>query len=163
MNKKIEENFKPRTWLLIVLIILGLCIVVVLLNKIVENNKNRTSIFDYFNNVQDNFDNDFDDDYNKISDDIDQMQEEQKISSFNSKFEMKAGTKAGFFVVRLIDDIITSNKTNKDHIITVTYNGVSTQDEETIRGFKSNFENHKDYEVILNYDENGYVNSITLR
>lgn len=163
MNKKIEENFKPRTWLLIILIIIGLCIVVVLINKVIENNKTRTSIFDYFSNVKDNFDDNFDDEYNKISEDIDQMQKEQDISSFNSKFEMKAGTQNGFFVINLIDDIITNNKTKKDHIITVTCNGVTTQDEETIRGFKNNFENTKNYEVILGYDENGYVNSVTIR
>ena len=156
MNKKIEESFKPRTWLLVVLIIIGLSITVVLLNKVVEDNKNRGSIFDV------NRDN-FNDEYNKISDEINQRRKEHEVSSFNSKFEMNSGTQSGFFVTGLIDDIITNNKTKKDHVITVTYNGVTTQDEETIRGFKSNFEISKNYEVILDYDDAGYVNSVTLR
>ena len=129
----------------------------------VENSKNRKSIFDRFSETRDNFDSDFDEEYNEIKNKIKQSQKEQEIASFNSKFEMRAGTQSGFFITHLIDDVITSNKTKKDHIITVTYDGVSTQDEEAIRGFKSKFESNKKYEVILDYDENGYVNSITLR
>ena len=159
MNKKIEESFKPRTWLLVVLIIIGLGITVVLLNKFVEDNKNRKNNFDNLNTNKSNFD----DEYNRISDEMNKMIDNQRVSSFNSKFEMNSGTQNGFFVTGLIDDIITSNKKQNEHIISVTYNGVTTQDEETIRGFKSNFENNKNYEVILDYDENGYVNSVTIR
>ena len=178
MNKKIEENFKPRTWLLIILIIIGLVITVLLANKLlVDHNKRKAeskSIFDIFtsalndeSNQKDNLNDDFDNEYDKIKKEMEEEEAKWEIEAFNQKFETHSGTTSGFFIVYLLDDVITNNKTKKDHIIQVSYGNTETQEEEAIRTIKSNFtkqENqHVNYEVILDYDENGYVNKITIR
>ena len=174
MNKKIEENFKPRTWLLVILIIIGLVITVLLANKLlVDHNKRKAeskSLFDIFTsafNNESNQNDDFDQEYDKMTKEMEEQEAKWEIEAFNNKFETHSGTTSGFFVVVLLDDVITNNKTKQDHIITVSYGSTETQDEEAIRTIKSNFtkqENqHVNYEVILDYNENGYVNKITIR
>ena len=174
MNKKIEENFKPRTWLLVILIIIGLVITVLLANKLlVDHNKRKAeskSLFDIFTSVFNNGANqrnNFDEEYDKVTKEMEEQEAKWEIESFNQKFETHSGTTSGFFIVRLLDDVITSNKTNNNHLIIVSYGNTETQEEEAIRTIKSNFtkqENqHVNYEVILDYDENGYVNKITVR
>ena len=167
MNKEekiiIEEDFKPRTWLLIVLIIIGLGITVVLVDKVIEDKKKKdaeekekidnfsSNFFDNFKEQYDNAKKEYDENVNKVS-----------TSSFNGEFELLSGTKSGFFVTTLLDKVITSNKKQSEHIINVTYDGNSTTDEEEIRNIKKNLDSSKEYEVILDYDEEGYVNSITI-
>ena len=52
MKEKIDNEFKPRTWLLGILIFIALVIVVILINKIVlvskERKENSKSLFDIF-------------------------------------------------------------------------------------------------------------------
>ena len=171
MEKKIEESFKPRTWLLIVLIIIGLGIAVVLVDKYIKNRGERldriTNIFKWGQEqIDDNFDgieSQIDEQIKDTQEEIQKSRDEYEIRRFNSTYESSAGTQWGTTVVRILDKVITNNKTNKDHIITVSYNGVDTQDEETIRSFKSNFETFTDYEIIFDYDDNGYINKVTLR
>ena len=54
MKEKIDNEFKPRTWLLGILIFIALVIVVILINKIVlvskERKENSKSLFDIFDN-----------------------------------------------------------------------------------------------------------------
>ena len=167
MEKKIEESFKPRTWLLIVLIVIGLGIAVVLVDKVIKNRNERVdniqSIFKTNKDkIQENSDK-IDKQIDNIQNQIEKQRKDSEIKTFNSKLEMYAGTQWGTSVVTVIDMVITNNKKNKDHIITVSYNGVDTQDEEEIRNFKSNFETFTDYEIIYDYDDDGFINKVTLR
>lgn len=82
--------------------------------------------------------------------------------SFNNKYEITAGKKSGFFVVGKLDDIVTNNKTNKDHIITVVYNDITSTEESKIKEIRNMLSERKDYDVSLDYDKNGYVNKFTI-
>ncbi len=148
MSKKIEENVneevRPRTWLLVVLIIIAIVISIVLLNKVVTDRKNakenEPSIFNLFRNTE-----------NEIN-----------KSSFNSDFEMHMGTKYGSNVSRLLDEVITNNKKNKNQLIEVVYKDTKTSDPTEIKNLKKNFGTWDKVEVSIDYDDNGYVNLITL-
>ena len=74
-----------------------------------------------------------------------------------------------------IDNIISSNKKNSDHIITLCYQNTCTEDENEMRTIKKNFtekiptsdpnwfeKTTQYYDIILDYDEAGYVNKITI-
>lgn len=167
MEKKIEESFKPRTWLLIVLIVIGLGIAVVLADKVIKNRSDRLErIQNFFDANKEQIDDTRDlinDQITNTQEQIEKQYDEYEIRSFNSSFESYVGTQWGQNVNRLIDKVITNNKTKKDHIITVNYNGIDTQEEEEIRSFKSNFKDFTDYEVIIDYDDDGFVNKVTLR
>ena len=159
-KKVIEEDFKPRTWLLIVLIIIGLGIVVVLVNKVIEDKKKKDAEIkettnDFVNDIFSNFKEQFDN--------VKEAQDKHDIDSFNRKFEMHSGTQYRIFIISLIDDVITNNKKNNDHVITVINGDVNSSDPEEIRKIKDNFTDMTaQYEVILDYDENGYVSKITI-
>jgi len=154
-NKHLSDrNLKPRKWLLYVLIIINIVIVVILANKIVTDRKNKEqeqnggfdNIFNEFEDIMNN---------NNSFSDFDRK-------SFNSSFEMYVGTEWGLSVSRLIDEVITNNKTNNEHIITVVFENINSTDSNEIRNIKKSLDDWTEYEVILDYDENGFVNLITI-
>lgn len=85
-----------------------------------------------------------------------------EVNSFNTPYETDAGKKSGFFIVRTLDDIVTNNKTNKSHVITVVYNGITATEEKSIKEIRNMLSENKDYDVSLDYDSNGYVNKFTI-
>lgn len=82
---------------------------------------------------------------------------EMEKKSFNSILEMYSGTKMGGHVISLLDQIITSNKT-EDIIITVKFNQKETQVENEIKNIKQNIGTFNNYDVTLEYDADGFVN-----
>ena len=81
---------------------------------------------------------------------------------FNDSFEFYSGTKNGITITWLLDKVITSNKTNPKHIITVIYNSTNTVDENEIRNIKKSLDDWTEYEVIFDYDEAGYITQVTI-
>ena len=73
------------------------------------------------------------------------------------------GRKAEIFVKSMLNNVITSNKTNKDKIITVKFNDITTQDLEQILEIEKQLIKYEEYDVLLDYDEDGFVNMITIR
>ena len=85
-----------------------------------------------------------------------------EVDSFNTPYETDAGKRSGFFIVRTLDDIVTNNKTNKSHVITVVYNGITATEEKSIKEIRNMLSENKYYDVSLDYDSNGYVNKFTI-
>lgn len=150
-NKTLENNknehfdsndLKPRKWLLVVLIIIAIIIIVILGGKFIsgrEDKKENSGIFDIFDRV------------NGIGKEM-----------FNNTFDFYLGTKNDILVNNLIDEIIKNNKTNKEHIITVKYNDITTTDTTEIKNIKNKISDSKKYEISAEYDENGYINEIII-
>lgn len=84
------------------------------------------------------------------------------IKFFNTQFEMYAGTEYGVSISNLLDKIITNNKTNSIHTISVVYGNVNTTNEVEIRNLKKSLDKWTEYEVIVDYDDLGFVNRITI-
>ena len=97
--------------------------------------------------------------YNKESEERDKKWE---ITKFNNQFLYYNGTKSGFFVKTYLDDIVDSNKQNKIHIVKVKFNDIETSDSNEIINMKKNIDEKKDYEVIVDYDSEGYFNLMTI-
>ena len=174
-KEKIDNEFKPRTWLLGILIFIALVIVVILINKIVlvskERKENSKSLFDIFDKTY----NDIEDSKTKVDEEYQKQLEKHNIDSFNSPLELYSGTTIRSNVPNNIDNIISSNKKNSDHIITLCYQNTCTEDENEMRTIKKNFtekiptsdpnwfeKTTQYYDIILDYDEAGYVNKITI-
>lgn len=159
-KKKIEKEFKPRTWLLIVLIIIGLGITVVLVDKVIEDKKKKDvevkeKANDFVNNIFGNIKKQYEESQKRESD--------WDKKTFNDDYEFWSGTQSRMVIINIIDDVITNNKTNNEHIITVINGEINSTDPEEIRKIKDNIKEYPvEYEVILDYDENGYVNKITI-
>lgn len=100
-----------------------------------------------------------------VSGQIEEQKEEDKqneIKHYNSKFDIYSGKQYGNFLDNLLENVINNNKTQKEHIITVKYNQKETNIPEEIKKIKSQLEKLDEYEVTLDYDDNGYVNKVTI-
>ena len=156
-NNKIND-FKPRKWLVVILIIIALAIAVILINKGItvyqERMKKMKSSSNFGEKVSEK--------YNEINNQINESRKKSQIDSFNSKFEMYTGTEIGNSVAWLLDDIITNNKKNQDHLITVVFKTYNTTNPEELTSLKKELEDWHKYEVSLDYDEEGYANKATI-
>lgn len=83
-------------------------------------------------------------------------------SSFNSKFEIHVGTNFGRLAGSVLDDVIISNKKNKNHQITVVYGDISTTDPKKIAEIKHSFSSFNQYDISFDYDKKGYINKLTI-
>lgn len=89
----------------------------------------------------------------------DKVKEEAKKMNFNFQFENSSGTKSTFFLKYIFDDIIESNKKN-ERKVALLFNGESTTDESRIIEIKHGLGDTDEFEVSINYDDDGYVNEI---
>lgn len=89
--------------------------------------------------------------------------ESSDVKVFNNNFELRTGTQNKTGIEHLLDDIVTNNKTEKNHIIKVTYNQTTTSDPNSIVEIKHSLDDNKDYEVSADYDSNGFINKITIK
>ncbi len=144
-----ESENEPRKWLQVLLIIVALIIIVVLVNKfITDRNKESTNGFlGIFNGIS-----------SKFYDITSNFENDKK--SFNFSLEARSGTQTGAGVGFLLDNIITSNKTNDKHLITVTYNGNKATEESEIVSMKQSLDSLGEYEVSMDYNEDGYIYNI---
>lgn len=155
-----NDDLKPRTWLLVVLIIIAIIISIVLGSKFLNIMSNWYSNIPE-NNVDNNNSNN-DSFMDNFFDNIKEQINDGEKENFNFTYEAHSGTASGYWVKEIIDDVITNNKTNKKHIIRIIYEDTNTIDENEIRNIKKNFDDRTNYEIILDYDESGYVNQITI-
>lgn len=117
-------------------------------------------------NIEDDYNYEVSVDYNE-SNDISKVTIERvftsfEINRFNNQLEVYAGTKMGGSVSMLLDSIITKNK-KEERKITVKYTGIETQDETQIRSIKQKIDSFTDYEVIFDYDADGFINKATIQ
>lgn len=144
-NKKVKKT-KNRKYILYILIVILIAAVITLAVRIGNDRENEKNRFWNF----------FDSTFGETSSKID-------IGQFNGLLEN--GTKSGFFLSSDIDEIIDSNKTNKEHLIEVVFDGTSYgKSAEKISEVKDKINVGVDskYEVSLDYDKEGYVNKVTI-
>lgn len=89
-------------------------------------------------------------------------------NSFNSNYTFYSGTQPGQNVSMLIDNIINKNKTEKYHLVELIFDNTSYgTDSDNIKQTKNMIQTFKGYdiqyyEVSMDYDDNGYVNKVTI-
>lgn len=81
---------------------------------------------------------------------------------FNSPIEVFKGTKKGSMIYSLIDQIDSSNKRN-DNKIVITIDDTKFKDTNDILKIKSMIDKDKEYEVILNYDNDKLINECIIK
>lgn len=108
----------------------------------------------------------------KRQEELEQKRKEEELErekdSFNNMHEFYAGTQGGTATGLEVDEIIKSNKKSSEHLIEVIFDGTSYgTDPDKIKEIKDmlkNFNGYKlqNYEISVDYDENGYVNKVTI-
>lgn len=182
INNTSSNNFKPRKWLLNILIIITIALVGFIVYETVfsikasfSNSSGSWGIFNSFkrsNSDEDETKDIINQDQNQVSEDnnttiniqeeVTNKREELNKNSFNGSLELRMGTQYLNSISLLLDDVITNNKKHKDYLITVVFKNISTTNPEEIKNLKKQFEEWHKYEVSLDYDEEGYVNKVTI-
>ena len=82
----------------------------------------------------------------------------------NYHFEQYQGTNDGWEVRRVLDNVVTNNKTNED-VVTVVYNDIVATSEDDIVAIKYQIvdSGFKEYELSIGYDKKGRTNKITIK
>lgn len=94
--------------------------------------------------------------------------EEQKKKELEAKarvFNMgySNGRLATVHIERMLNSIITNNRTNKERIITVKFKDIETQESEQILEIEKQLEEFGYYDVLFDYDEDGFINVMTIK
>lgn len=104
----------------------------------------------------------------EIEDKIKAEKERQEQENFNSDFEFYQGTQGGTATGMQVDNVIKNNKINDKHLIEVIFDGATYgTDSEKIKEIKNwlkDFNGYRlqKYEISIDYDNNGYVNKVTI-
>lgn len=103
--------------------------------------------------------------FEELDDIVTNKQEEEKKESpavFNSGLTFAEGTQSTFMLESILDKIVTKNKLNKDMLITVVYKKTTTTDVDEIKKIKKSLKDWSEYEVSLDYDDEGYIIKVTI-
>ena len=179
VNKSVSGSKEKMSNSTKAIIIGGICFGVIILAIIIFILSIPFRIFNTSRNLINNTQGIIDDTKDQISSVIEDMDKEdgiindaknqilseankQMIQNFNDEFERYGGTKQKATISALLDKVVTNNKKEKEHIITVKYNETVSNKTEDIVKIKHSLETGKMYEVLLDYDEDGYVNQVTI-
>lgn len=164
------KNNKISIILIVAIVILLVCGIISIFNKSTANEKNKQSLFDKIFNmytynqepqIQEEVMEDMQDVFEDAQEMINNTTSEMNKTTFNGVLKGYNGTKSGYQVERLLDDVITSNKT-KARKITVNYLEIQTQDTDEIKNLKTDIDESKNFEVSFEYDEEGYIYEVII-
>lgn len=164
INIKLDDNIKgvPKFVILPIIILVIVSIIIVSIFIVFPNISGKNSHSPIISN-QDISNSNEDETLN--SNVNEKIYDEWNINSFNFNFSFAAGTKERIELERILDSIVTSNKTH-DRKIVLVFNGKEITDENEIIKVKQSLprgsyqaETQK-YEVLVNYDNDGYINKI---
>lgn len=97
---------------------------------------------------------------NKIT--IDKM--DISVNDFNFQFFIhKHSSQMGVSVKRTLDAVIDSNRKYENHQITVSIEGINSNDGSAITNVKNSIDDYTNYNVNYGYDQTGYINQITFQ
>lgn len=168
---KAKGNVKPkkkeRKYILYILIVVLIAASATLLIRIGQaRQESQEKQEGFFNNIFQNANDIINNTIDNIKDFEENRQNETKdkinVNVFNMGFNYAEGTQATIFVEQILDKVVTSNKQNKDMLITVVYKNKSTTDVDEIKNIKKSLKDWSEYEVSVDYDLEGYVNKITI-
>ena len=155
--------------IVIVLIVFKLFIGLNILNKVTDTQgnifNNFFSIFDKATNTieqakekdNENENNIATENFSSSMEIFNETENRITLENFNGHIEILSGTQMGVSVTVVLDEIITSNKT-EERKITVKYMEIETQDENEIKSIKQKIGTFDNYEITFEYDEEGFIN-----
>ena len=91
------------------------------------------------------------------------VKEHNNVEVFNSELESYSGTKRKMFVSLALDKIVTNNKKNTGHLITVKFEETEILNPDQIIEIKKKLNDFTEYEVSYEYDSDGYINTMIIK
>ena len=151
INFKIDDNISKTTSKVGTIIAITFIFVFIIIAVVVIFFTSK--IGSHFNNINKTT--------TKVENKTDNSEIGEDSTTFNFFYYAFVGTKSKFEIESMFDLVSTNNKTNKKHIINIKYNEIEINDSNDIKNLKQKLED-KDYEVVFDYDKDGFINKITL-
>lgn len=165
-NKKEDDNRKFILYILIIIFIASLALLAYRVGTDIKAKKDEIKKeLRKEKEKAEKEEKEFKDKFNK---DMEESDLKFDKNSFNSNYTFYSGTQPGQNVSMLIDNIINKNKTEKDHLVELIFDNTSYgTDSDNIKQTKNMIQTFKGYdiqyyEVSMDYDDNGYVNKVTI-
>lgn len=182
IQKESAEQIKPkkeRKYLLYILVLVLIAAIVTLVIRInIQKEQDKAEgkntgifsifdgFFDGFNEASQSMQSQYQQNVDKMNQEhqnrVEQMNKETEKRTHNTYFENSTGTEPTLFVESTLDKIISVNKKNTGHTVTLVYNNIVTTDETEIKNIKHSLVDFSEYEVSIEYDDDGYVNKVIL-
>lgn len=129
----------------------GLGIADKIIDKVVEDIDNKDT------NIKDSKDI-----IDKASEGADNIVKEAKKYEFNRELEASIGELSGSQLKSLLDKVNLKIKKSPEHKITVIHNETKAADAEQIVEIKKTIQDTAKYEILFDYDTEGFINQITI-
>lgn len=165
-NKKEDDNRKFILYILIIIFIASLALLAYRVGTDIKAKKDE--IKEELRKEKEKAEKEEKEFKDKFNKDMEESDLKFDKNSFNSNYTFYSGTQPGQNVSMLIDNIINKNKTEKDHLVELIFDNTSYgTDSDNIKQTKNMIQTFKGYdiqyyEVSMDYDDNGYVNKVTI-
>ena len=169
--KQIKKNNNEggRKFILYILIIVFIVSVVTLSYRIVSSIKERNdAIKEEMKKEKEAMENEIKNQQKNVQKQMEESKNQIAKEKFNGDYEFWSGSQTSTPVSNIIDSAVANNKKNTEHLIEFIFDGTSYgTSPESIKTIKSNLKdfegyNIQYYEVSLDYDNDGYVNKVTI-
>ena len=133
-------------------------------NMLSEFEEKGSAMVDKFNSKENSIDvKKNEDEISKREEEVLKKEKEMEALSFNSSIKSMQGTQSKFVLSNYLDEVVTKNKTNSKHSITVIYKEITASSEDDIIRIKHSLNEDNKYEVSVDYDSDGFINKITIK
>lgn len=176
--KQIKKNNNEggRKFILYILIIIFIAALATLSYRIASSIKERNDALkeeirkekEKQEKKQQEIENEVKEQQEKVQKELEESEKQKEKDNFNRNYEFWSGTQTSMIVSNIIDSAVANNKKSTEHLIEFIFDGTSYgTDANNIKTIKSSLKNFKGheiqyYEISLDYDENGFVNKITI-
>lgn len=169
VNKK-EHNNGNRKIILYILIIIFIASVATLSYRIASSIKERNdALKEEQEKKQQEIEDKIKEQQENVQKELEESKNQKEKDSFNRNYEFWSGTQTSAPVSIIIDDAVKNNKKSNDHLVEFVFDGTSYGTDpnniKTIKNSLSNFNGYEIqyYEISLDYDNDGYVNKVTIQ
>lgn len=132
-------------------------IIVIITIKMYNMNKS-TPVNDYNQTSNEKFD----EIYEETKEIFENIYNQENKNMFNTEYEMYSGTQQKFFINMLLNKVTANNQKNKNQLIEVVFEDKNTTDVNEILNIENSLQD-KQYNVLFEYDEQGYINKLIIK
>lgn len=134
-----------------------IAIIVIITIKMYNMNKS-TPVNDYNQTSNEKFD----EIYEETKEIFENIYNQENKDMFNIEYEMYSGTQQKFFINMLLNKVTANNQKNKNQLIEVVFEDKNTTDVNEILNIENSLQD-KQYNVLFEYDEQGYINKLIIK
>ncbi len=156
-----DKITKPKLIIILIPVIIAIIGTVIIIVASMSASKKISETFNNEDNTQSVIENQIENQKLEEEAKKKELELQNQRDTFNMKYS--SGRKATVFVKSMLEDALNNNQTNQERKITVVYNDITTQDPGQIIEVEKQLKDFSEYDIMIDYDEEGFVNKITIK